>query len=168
MADKKDKVSEEIAGKLDESAIKFVIQRVYVKDASFESPNTPEIFKEAYKPGIQFNMNTKTNNFQENFYEVVLTLTAEVKDENDKVYYIAEVQQAGIFNIEGLDEESLTQVLHVTCPNVLFPYGREAIDNLASKGSFPSLMLAPVNFEAAFAQAREQQAEQQKGAKADS
>lgn len=168
MADNEEQASGESAGKIDESAIKFVIQRVYVKDISFESPNTPEIFKEAYKPGIQFNMNTKTNNFQENFYEVILTLTAEVKDENDKVYFIAEVQQAGIFNIEGLDEENLTQVLHVTCPNVLFPYGREAIDNLAAKGSFPSLMLAPINFEAAFAQAREKQAKAQQEIKADS
>lgn len=164
MADNEDQVSEGVAEQSGEAGPKFIIQRVYVKDSSFESPNTPDIYKEAYKPGIQFNMNTKTNNFQENFYEVILTLTAEVKNEDDKVFFIAEVQQAGIFNIEGLDEESLVHVLHVTCPNVLFPYGREAIDNLATKGSFPPLMLAPVNFEAAFAQAQEQRAQQEKQA----
>ena len=162
MADTKEQVSEERAGHADETAPKFIIQRVYIKDSSFEAPNTPEVFKEPYKPSIQFNMNTKTNKFDDNLYEVILTLTVEVKNEKEKVLFIAEVQQAGVFLIEGLGEEDLVQVMHITCPNVLFPYGREAIDNLATKGSFPALMLAPVNFEAAFTQAREQQAEQSK------
>lgn len=160
MADKEDQAKEQATDQAAEPALKFLIQRIYMKDSSFESPNTPDVFKTEYKPSVQFNMNTKTNNFQDNFYEVILTMTAEVKSSDDKVYFIAEVQQAGIFNIEGFDEEKLTEVLHITCPNVLYPYGRESIDNLATKGSFPPLMLAPVNFESAFLQAREQQAKQ--------
>ncbi|MBN4075872.1 MAG: protein-export chaperone SecB [SAR86 cluster bacterium] len=162
MADTEDQVSEQAAGQENKSAPKFIIQRVYVKDSSFEAPNTPDVFKTEYKPNIQFNMNTKTNSFQENFHEVILTLTVEVKSSDDKVFFIVEVQQAGIFNIEGLDGDRLTEVLHITCPNVLYPYAREAVDNLATKGSFPPLMLAPVNFESAFVQAREQQAKQLK------
>lgn len=164
MADTDDQVSNEAAGQIDESAVKFIIQRIYVKDSSFEAPNTPEIFRAEYKPGIQFNMTTKTNNIEDSMYEVVLTMTAEVKNSDDKVLFIAEVQQAGIFRIEGLEGDSLTQVLHITCPNILFPYGRENIDNLANKGSFPALMVAPVNFESAYLQAREQQVKQQKSA----
>ncbi len=160
MADTEDQAKEQATDQAAEPALKFLIQRIYMKDSSFESPNTPDVFKTEYKPSVQFNMNTKTNNFQDNFYEVILTMTAEVKSSDDKVYFIAEVQQAGIFNIEGFDEEKLTEVLHITCPNVLYPYGRETIDNLATKGSFPPLMLAPVNFESAFLQAREQQAKQ--------
>jgi preprotein translocase subunit SecB len=156
MADTDDQAKEQATEQAAEPALKFLIQRIYMKDSSFESPNTPDVFKTEYKPSVQFNMNTKTNNFQDNFYEVILTMTAEVKSSDDKVFFIAEVQQAGIFNIEGFDEEKLTEVLHITCPNVLYPYGREAIDNLATKGSFPPLMLAPVNFESAYVQALEQ------------
>ncbi len=159
-ADNKDQASEQATGGTNEPAMKFIIQRIYIKDSSFETPNTPDIFKTEYKPNIQFNMNTKTNNFQDDFHEVILTLTAEVKTSDDKVFFIAEVQQAGIFNIEGFEGDRLTEVLHITCPNVLYPYAREAVDNLAIKGSFPPLMLAPVNFESAFLQARDQQAKQ--------
>lgn len=163
MADTEDQTSGQATAneQANQPAMKFLIQRVYIKDSSFESPNTPDIYKAEYKPNIHFNMNTKTNNFQENFHEVILTMTAEVKNSEDKVYFIAEVQQAGIFQIEGFDADRLTEVLHITCPNVLYPYGREAIDNLAVKGSFPPLMLAPVNFESAYLQAQEQ-AKQQK------
>jgi preprotein translocase subunit SecB len=163
MADTEDQTSGQATAneQVNQPAMKFLIQRVYIKDSSFESPNTPDIYKAEYKPNIHFNMNTKTNNFQENFHEVILTMTAEVKNSEDKVYFIAEVQQAGIFQIEGFDADRLTEVLHITCPNVLYPYGREAIDNLAVKGSFPPLMLAPVNFESAYLQAQEQ-AKQQK------
>jgi preprotein translocase subunit SecB len=162
MAETENQIGNETAGQVDGSAVKFIIQRIYVKDSSFEAPNTPEVFRTEYKPGVSFNMSTKTNNFEENMYEVVLTMTAEVKNVDDKVLFVIEVQQAGIFRIEGLEGENLTQVLHITCPNILFPYGRENIDNLANRGSFPSLMLAPVNFESAFAQAKEQHAKQQK------
>ncbi len=168
MADTEDQVSGQVAGKENEPAMKFLIQRVYIKDSSFEAPNTPDIFRAEYKPNIQFNMSTKTNNFKDNLHEVILTMTAEVKNSDDKVFFIVEVQQAGIFNIEGFSEEQLVEVLHITCPNVLYPYGREAIDNLANKGSFPALMLAPVNFESAFVQAREQQEQKAKLAEADS
>lgn len=160
MADKKDQASEQAASKENAPAVKFIIQRIYVKDSSFEAPGAPEIFRAPYKPSVNFTMNTKTNNFEGSLYEVILTLTAEVKNADDKVMYIAEVQQAGIFEIEGLGKDDMSRVLNTTCPNVLYPYGRESIDNLASKGSFPTLMLAPVNFDSAFEQALAQRAAQ--------
>ncbi|MAM71415.1 MAG: protein-export chaperone SecB [Gammaproteobacteria bacterium] len=164
MADTDKQTSEQAAAPQDAGNIKFTVQRIFVKDLSFEAPSAPEIFRTPYKPKVSFNMNTKSNKFDENLYEVVLTMTAEVKDENDKPMYVAEVQQAGVFEIEGLEGERLTQALHITCPNVLFPYGRESIDSLANKGTFPSLMLAPVNFEAVYVQAKRQQEEQEKKA----
>jgi preprotein translocase subunit SecB len=110
---------------------RFGVQRIYLKDASFEAPD---------------------------FYEVVLRLTADVKQDN-KTLFLVEVQQAGIFEVGGLEGERLEQVLTITCPTVLFPYGREAVDALVTKGSFPALMLAPVNFEAVYVQAKRKQAE---------
>ncbi len=140
---------------------KFVVQRVYLKDVSYEAPGVPQVFRLPYKPAISFNMNTKTTNFEASLYEVILTMTVEVKGEDDKVMYVIEVQQAGVFEIEGLEGDQLNQVLNITCANVLFPYGREAIDNLANKGSFPSIMLSPINFEAAYAEAMQRAKEQQ-------
>ena len=146
MADTDKQTSEQAAAPQDAGNIKFTVQRIFVKDLSFEAPSAPEIFRTPYKPKVSFNMNTKSNKFDENLYEVVLTMTAEVKDENDKPMYVAEVQQAGVFEIEGLEGERLTQALHI------------------NKGTFPSLMLAPVNFEAVYVQAKRQQEEQEKKA----
>tara|TARA_R110000772_G_scaffold34492_12_gene83640 strand:+ start:1502 stop:2002 length:501 start_codon:yes stop_codon:yes gene_type:complete len=161
MADKKDQATEQAANQENAPAVKFLIQRIYVKDSSFEAPGAPGIFRAPYKPSVSFNMNTKTSNFDASFYEVILTLTAEVKNAEDNVLYIAEVQQAGIFDIEGIEKDDLARVLHTTCPNILYPYARESIDNLASKGSFPTLMLAPVNFDSAYEQALQQKATQE-------
>lgn len=166
MADKKDQVTEQAATQENAPAVRFIIQRIYVKDSSFEAPGSPGIFRAAYKPSVNFNMNTKTSNFEASFYEVILTLTVEVKNAEDSVLYIAEVQQAGIFDIEGLEKDDLARVLHTTCPNVLYPYARESVDNLVSKGSFPALMLAPVNFDSAFEQALQQKAAQETEKKA--
>ena len=88
MADTDDQAKEQATEQAVEPALKFLIQRIYMKDSSFESPNTPDVFKTEYKPSVQFNMNTKTNNFQDNFYEVILTMTAEVKSSDDKVFFL--------------------------------------------------------------------------------
>lgn len=162
MADTDKQATEQAAPQAGAPAITFRVQRIYVKDISFEAPSAPAVFQTPYKPRVSFNMSTKGNKFQDNLYEVVLTMTAEVKDQEDKAMYVIEVQQAGVFEIQGLEGEQLTQALHITCPNVLFPYGRETIDSLANKGTFPSLMLAPVNFEAVYLQARQKQQEQEK------
>lgn len=137
---------------------RFGVQRIYIKDSSFEAPDTPECFRRQYTPNVNFSINSKSKKIEGNAYEVVLRLTADVK-QDDKTIFLVEVQQAGIFEVGGLDGERLEQVLAITCPNILFPYGREAVDALVTKGSFPALMLAPINFEAVYMQAKRNQAE---------
>lgn len=141
------------------SGPQFSVQRIYLKDASFESPSTPVIFTKQWKPEINLDLNTRTKTLGENHYEVVLTLTVTAKVENETAFLI-EVQQAGIFQIAGLGDAELNHTLGAFCPNILFPYARESVDSLAVKGSFPAMMLAPVNFEALYAQRMQQQAAQ--------
>ena len=143
-----------------QSEPRFGVQRIYIKDTSFESPDTPECFRRAYTPKVGFSINTRSRKIEGDVYEVVLRLTADVK-QDEKTVFLVEVQQAGIFEVGGLEGERLEQVLTVTCPSILFPYGREAIDALVTKGSFPALMLAPINFEAVYMQAKRQQATEQ-------
>lgn len=141
----------------------FALQRIYLKDVSFETPAGVEVFRQAWKPRINMEMNTRQNRVDEQNFEVVLTLSITAAQE-DKTAFIAEVQQAGIFYVAGIPEGQLRQVLATVCPNILFPYAREAIDSLAVRGSFPPLMLAPVNFDALYAQALKQQQEKAPGA----
>lgn len=140
------------------SETRFGVQRIYIKDASFEAPDSPDAFRKPYNPQVNFSINSKSKKVDGNIYEVVLRLTADVKQDN-KTIFLVEVQQAGIFEVAGLEGERLEQVLTITCPSVLFPYGREAIDALVTKGSFPALMLAPINFEAVYMQAKRNQVE---------
>lgn len=135
--------------------VQFALQRIYVKDLSFESPKAPAVFQTQWNPQVNLDLNTRHNKLQDDIYEVVLSLSATVTNGAEDVTFIAEVQQAGIFAISGLDENSMRHTLGAFCPNILFPYAREAIDNLVSRGSFPPLMLAPVNFDALFAQAEQ-------------
>lgn len=135
----------------DQQEPQFAIQRVYLRDASFESPKSPDIFLKEWKPAINLELNTRQNSLENDVYEVVLTLSATAKV-GDEVAFIAEVQQAGIFLIKGLDNENISHMLGAFCPNILFPYARETLDSLVVKGSFPALMLAPVNFDALYAQ----------------
>lgn len=129
----------------------FSIQRVYIKDVSFESPKAPEIFLKEWKPAINLDLNTRQNALEDGMYEVVITISATAKID-EEVAFIAEIQQAGIFLIKGLDAETTSHMLGAFCPNLLFPYAREALDSLVVKGSFPALMLAPINFDALYAQ----------------
>lgn len=129
----------------------FGIQRVYLKDVSFESPNSPDIFRKEWKPKVKLDLNTSQKALSENVYEVILTLTVSSKVDEDTAF-LCEVQQAGIFTISGFADENKAQMLGAYCPSVLFPYAREAVDNAVVKGSFPALMLAPVNFDALYAQ----------------
>lgn len=131
----------------------FTLQRIYTKDLSFESPGTPEVFRKAWKPKVNVDLNTKSNRIDEDGnYEVVVTVTLTTKVEEETAFLV-EVQQAGIFTVRGFEGETLRQVLATACPNVLFPYARETIDNLCVKGGFPPVMLAPVNFEGLYQQA---------------
>lgn len=133
----------------------FAVQRIYVKDISFETPQGHQVFRETWKPRVNLEMNTRNTRIDDNNYEVVLTLSVTASLE-DKTAFLAEVQQAGIFFMDGIPEQQQRQVLGTVCPNLLFPYAREAVDNLVVRGSFPPLMLAPVNFDALYAQAVKQ------------
>jgi preprotein translocase subunit SecB len=134
-----------------EEAPQFSLQRIYVRDLSFEAPKSPAIFRQEWIPSVGLDLNTRQKQLENDFYEVVLTLSVEVKN-GDEIAFIAEVQQAGIFLIKGLDAASMSHTLGAFCPNILFPYARETIDSLVVRGSFPALMLAPVNFDALYAQ----------------
>ncbi|AQZ94415.1 protein-export chaperone SecB [Halopseudomonas phragmitis] len=146
--------------------VQFSLQRIYVKDLSFESPKAPAVFQSQWNPQVNLDLNTRHNQLQDGIFEVVLSLSATVTNgDNNETTFIAEVQQAGIFAISGLDEAAMRHTLGAFCPNILFPYAREAIDNLVLRGSFPPLMLSPVNFDALFAQAEQRrQAEEQANA----
>ena len=131
----------------------FQIQRIYLKDLSFESPMGAEAFLKQYQPSVNQELATETRKIDETHYEVVLKLTITATTD-EKTIFLVEIQQAGIFYIKGISETNLPRVLNTVCPQVLFPYARETIDSILSKGTFPALMLAPVNFDALFVQAQ--------------
>ena len=137
----------------------FSVQRVYVKDVSFESPNAPDIFRGEWKPKHDLSLNTSINTLDQNIYEVVLAVTVSAKID-EKVAFVAEVQQAGIFMATGFPEEELGPLLGAYCPTLLFPYAREVVSDLVVKGSFPQLVLQHVNFDMLFAQHQQQTMEQ--------
>ncbi|MDY6828802.1 MAG: protein-export chaperone SecB [Pseudomonadota bacterium] len=143
-----------------QAAQQFNIQRIYVKDLSFESPRTPELFATGgAKPEIKLELNTQNRKIGEHQYEVVLQLTLTAAHAEDHLFLI-EVQQAGLFHIQVANNNELGRALGSFCPNLLFPYARELIDSLTTRGGFPPLMLAPVNFDALYAEAiRRRQAE---------
>ena len=132
----------------------FSLQRIYVKDVSFESPASPNSFRGTMKPSVNLDLNKRKNMIEDSLWEVILSLTLTAKDDSENTLYLAEVQQAGIFVINGLEEDALNHTLGSFCPNILFPYARECIDALIVRGSFPPLMLAPVNFDALYEQAK--------------
>lgn len=137
----------------------FQVQRIYVKDVSFEAPGAPEVFLQGGQPKVNVQLGNQARKLSENDYEVVveITVTAEV---NEKPAYIVEVKQAGVFAITGMEQTEIDQLLGAYCPNLLFPYIREVISNLTSKGSFPPFYLQPINFDALFQQAQAKRAEE--------
>ncbi|MDH3647090.1 MAG: protein-export chaperone SecB [Gammaproteobacteria bacterium] len=135
----------------------IVIQKLYVKDASFEAPSTPEVYGKEWRPEINLNLQTKNKLVNENLREVVLSVTAEAKL-GEQTAFVVEVHQAGLFLIAGFTEQENQQLIGAYCPNMLFPFAREAITDLVGKGGFPGLLLQPVNFEALFVQQMEEMA----------
>jgi preprotein translocase subunit SecB len=129
----------------------FSIQKIYVKDLSFETPHSPEIFTKQWNPEVSFNLSSNVNQLQEGVSEVNLTVTLTVKIE-DQVAYLTEVTQSGIFGISGFEGGELAHLLGSFCPNLLFPYARETVSDLVTRGGFPPMLLAPVNFDAIYAQ----------------
>lgn len=132
------------------TAGQFAIQKIYLKDISFEAPHTPLVFTEKWAPNIDLQLSSTSHTIDENLYEVVLTVTVTAKL-GDKSAFLVEVQQAGIFMIQGIGE-NLGHILGSFCPNILFPFAREAVADLVTRGGFPQLLLAPVNFDALYAQ----------------
>jgi preprotein translocase subunit SecB len=137
----------------------FALQRIFIKDLSFEAPQGSKAFSQQWRPQVNLDLNTRNSKLDDDNYEVVLTLTVTAKQE-DETAFLVEVQQGGIFLCKGLEGDQLHQVLGSLCPSILFPYARETIDSLVVKGSFPPLMIAPVNFEALYQQALVKQDEQ--------
>ena len=154
--------NDQAAGAENQNQPQFALQRIYLKDLSFESPNSPAVFQEQWKPQVNLDLNTEHTKLGEDQYEVVLSLTVTAKI-GEKVAYLVEIQQAGVFLIKGIEGQQLGHMLGAYCPNILFPYAREAIDGVVNKGSYPSLMLAPVNFDAIYAQALKRKQEEAAG-----
>lgn len=137
----------------------FVIQKIYLKDVSFESPNSPHSFTDGeWTPQVNVQINSSNQVITDNVYEVVLDITVTAK-QNDKTAFLAEIKQAGVFTITGFPEENLGGMVGAYCPEVLFPFAREVISELVGKGGFPQLLLAPVNFNALYTQQMQQQQE---------
>ena len=136
----------------------FVIQKIYLKDVSFESPNSPQAFTdEGWQPQINVQLNSSHQSIAQDTYEVVLEITV-TANHNEKTAFLVELKQAGIFTITGFPQENLDGMLGAYCPETLFPFAREAISELISKGGFPQLLLQPVNFNALYNQKVQQQA----------
>lgn len=133
----------------------FMIQRIYVKDISFETKNTPAVFQQEWAPELALNLQVENNKLEATIYEVILTVTATVKNKNETAFLV-EVKQAGIFTITGAPQEQMGHILGSFCPSLLFPYAREAITSEVTRGSFPQLVLAPINFDMLYMQQLEQ------------
>lgn len=129
----------------------FSIEKIYLKDVSFESPEAPAVFTADWEPDINMELNSQGKTIDKNVYEVELSITVTAKNKG-KTSFLVEIKQCGIFSISGMDEANLNGMLGSFCPNILFPYAREAISDLVTKGGFPQLLLAPVNFDAIYAQ----------------
>ena len=131
----------------DEEEQNFSIARIYTKDLSLESPRAPQIFEKQWNPKLGLEVDVLNEKLNDTLYEVILKLGVTVKTDDD-VAFLVEIQQAGVFVLQGFDEQTIEHILGSMCPNILFPYARETIDSLAVKATFPAPMLAPINFEA--------------------
>ena len=135
------------------SGPQMVVERVFLRDVSFESPKAPDVFARQWQPKVQVDINASNRRLDDLRHEVVLTLTLEAKLD-DETALIVELQQAGIFRLEGMDDALRERVAATACPTTLFPYARETVDSLVVKGTFPPFMLAPMNFDALYAEAK--------------
>ncbi|MCP4473038.1 MAG: protein-export chaperone SecB [Gammaproteobacteria bacterium] len=140
----------------------FEIQRVYVKDLSLEMPGSIDLFKQQWVPKTHIDLNVTNNPLEEGHYEVILRATVEVKN-GDQSVLVIEAKQAAIFRLAGFNDEQLDHMLRAYCPNILFPYVREAISDVSVRASFAPITFAPVNFEAIYLQQKEQQGKGEAG-----
>jgi preprotein translocase subunit SecB len=134
------------------------IAKIYIKDFSFESPLSPKVFRtKDWSPQTNLNLRSSHADIEENLHEVVLTITVDAKD-GDQTVFLVELQQAGLFEIVGYSKDELGAIVGSFCPNMLFPYAREAISGAIQKGGFPEFVLQPINFDALYLQAQQQKA----------
>jgi preprotein translocase subunit SecB len=134
----------------------FNIEKIYVKDLSLELPNAPQVFMQTEAPQLDVQIHNESQHMQDALYEVVVTVTVTAKAA-DKTMFLAEVAQAGIFSIVNVPAEDLDPLLGIGCPTILYPYAREAVSDMVTRGGFPPVVLAPVSFEALYLQRHQQQ-----------
>ena len=142
-------------GSSEQAGGQVTLQKIYVKDLSFESPNAPQIFAQELKPKTQLNLRSGHRELDDDTYEVVLTVTVEAKAE-EKTVFLIEIQQAGLFRLAGISEEHRSILLGSFCPGVLYPYVREAVANVVQRGGFPEFLLQPIDFDGLYAQSRQE------------
>ena len=140
----------------------FTVEKIYVKDVSFEVPGSPAIYGESTQPELNLNLNQRVQRLNENAFEVVLGVTLTCKA-GEKVAYVAEVQQAGVFGLVGLEPQAIDALLGTQCPNILFPYVRQLLSDLIQAGGFPPFFLQPINFDGLYAETLRQRAAQAEG-----
>jgi preprotein translocase subunit SecB len=142
---------------------RLTIVKIYLKDASFESPQSPDVFRtDEWQPKMNLNLRSAHTPFEGDLHEVVLTVTVEAKDKDEqKTLFLAELHQAGLFEIVGYDKEEFAALAGSFCPNILFPYAREAVATIVQRGGFPEFVLQPINFDAIYMQQLKAQQEKQ-------
>ena len=133
----------------------FSVERLYVKDLSLEVPHAPQIFLEQGEPEVDMRVSTGNTKLEDGFYSVDVTVTVTAKLNEERTMFLNEVTQSFIFRLENIPEEDVQLLLGVACPNILFPYAREAISNSVTRAGFPPVLLAPINFEAIYQQQQE-------------
>ena len=134
----------------------FNLEKIYVKDLSLEVPHAPRVFLEQGEPNIEMRIATQSEKLEDNFYDVSVTVTVTARLGDERVMFLNEVTQNGIFRLENIPEEDMQPLLSIACPNILFPYAREAVSSIITRAGFPPVLLAPINFEALYQQQQEQ------------
>lgn len=161
MADQQPENTNGAAAPAQPAGAQFSVEKIYVKDVSFESPKAPQVFNEQTQPQLNLNLNQRVQKIGENAFEVVLAITLTCTVGENSTVYVAEVQQAGVFGLSGFEPQVLDAMLGTHCPNVLYPYARQILGDLIQAGGFPPFLLQPINFEALYAEGLRQRSAQQ-------
>ncbi len=135
--------------KSQEREVVFNLEKIYLKDVSYEAPHVPAIFTEKDTPEVGVQLGIEHGKLDQGLFEVILSVTVTAKLQ-DKVVFLTEAKQAGLFRINGVPDTELSKVLEIACPNILLPFTREAVNDLVQKGGFPQLLINPINFEALY------------------
>jgi preprotein translocase subunit SecB len=138
----------------DETQASLSMERIYIKDLSYEAPKTPQVFLEQKAPAINIQIDIQHQAIagSEGYFEVILILNVDAKNEKNEVVFLIELKHAGVFILNGIPENEIEQVLEIACPNILLPFAREAVSDFVAKGGFPQFLINPINFEALFQQ----------------